>query len=112
MFGLRYVMPTTIVIGGGIVMALGSETDLEGGAGIVGAGLATYLMNWLYRASIDGDRAREEEEAARVYFDLHGHWPDEAGGSRPPTIGSKRGPAPAIRARALSTAARRRRDHG
>jgi hypothetical protein len=97
MFGLRYAMPTAIVIGGGIVMALGSETDLEGGAGIVGAGLATYLMNWLYRASIDGDRVRQEEEAARAYFDLHGHWPDETTGSRAPFTGSGRRPAQAAR---------------
>jgi hypothetical protein len=95
MFGLRYVMPTAIVIGGGIVMALGSETDLEGGAGIVSAGLATYLMNWLYRAAIDGDRVRQEEEAARIYFDLHGHWPDETSGSREPAIGSNKSPAQA-----------------
>jgi hypothetical protein len=154
MFGLRYVMPTAIVIGGGIVMALGSETDLEGGAGIVSAGLATYLMNWLYRASIDGDRARQREEEARAYLDVHGHWPDETAGSRAPAIGSPapaigsgrgssqaapaksaRGPAAApsrgmaagasggmdgeterkahtAPARALSAAARRRRDHG
>jgi hypothetical protein len=61
-----------------IVMAFGSEADLEGGAGIVSAGLAVYAMSWLYRASVDGDDAREEEEAARTYFDVHGRWPDEA----------------------------------
>lgn len=95
MFGLRYVMPTAIVIGGVIVMALGSETDLEGGAGIVNAGLATYLMNWFYRASINGDRVRREEEAARAYFDLHGRWPDETTDSRTPAIGSGGGQAQA-----------------
>ncbi len=58
-------------------MAFGSDVDLEGGAGIVSAGLAVFGMNWLYRASIEGDRAREQEEAARVYLDVHGHWPDE-----------------------------------
>jgi hypothetical protein len=80
--GLRYGVPLAIVLGGAIVMALGSEIDLEGGAGIVSAGVATYMMNWLYRASVDGDRVREQEEAARTYFDLHGHWPDEAHAAR------------------------------
>ena len=74
MFALRYVLPAAGVIAGLIVMALGSEAELEGGAGIVGASLAIYAVNWLYRAGVDGDR----EEAARDYLDKHGHWPDEA----------------------------------
>jgi hypothetical protein len=82
MFALRYVLPAAGVIAGLIVMALGSEAELEGGAGIVGASLAIYAVNWLYRAGVDGDRERDREEAARDYLDKHGHWPDEAG--RPP----------------------------
>ncbi len=78
MVGLRYVLPVAIVLAGAIVMAFGSDVDLEGGAGIVSAGLAVFGMNWLYRASIEGDREREEEEAARIYLDVYGHWPDEA----------------------------------
>ncbi|HEX3433406.1 MAG TPA: hypothetical protein VHT25_05015 [Solirubrobacteraceae bacterium] len=75
---VRYVVPALAVLGGVIVMSLGSEAELEGGAGIAGAGLAIYAMNWLYRASVSGDRERDAEEAAREYLDLHGHWPDEA----------------------------------
>lgn len=78
MFALRYVLPAAGVIAGLIVMALGSEAELEGGAGIVGASLAICAVNWLYRAGVDGDRERDREEAARVYLDKHGHWPDEA----------------------------------
>ena len=77
MIVLRYVLPGAVLLGGLIVMALGSEADLEGGAGIVSAGLAIYAMNWLYRASVEGDRMRDDEEAARTYLDAHGHWPDE-----------------------------------
>jgi len=83
MIGLRYVLPAAVLLAGLIVMALGSEADLEGGAGIVSAGLAIYAMNWLYRASVDGDRVRDEEEAARSFLDTHGHWPDEAPASAP-----------------------------
>jgi hypothetical protein len=77
---VRYVLPAVTVLGGIIIMALGSEAELEGGAGIVSAGAAIYLMNWLYRASVDGDSQRDVEEAARDYFDQHGYWPDEAPG--------------------------------
>ncbi len=77
MFALRYLLPAAGVIAGLIVMALGSEAELEGGAGIVGASLAIYAVNWLYRAGVEGDRERDREEAARLYLDKHGYWPDE-----------------------------------
>ncbi len=77
MLGMRYALPVAVALGGGIVMAFGSESDMEGGAGIVSAGLAIYAINWLSRASIEGDRVRTEEEAARTYFSIHGRWPDE-----------------------------------
>ncbi len=79
LFGVRYALPVAAVIAGVIVMSLGSESDLEGGAGIIGAGLAIYAINWLYRAAFEGDRVeREKEAAARAYLAEHGHWPDEA----------------------------------
>jgi hypothetical protein len=79
LFGVRYGLPVAAVIAGVIVMSLGSESDLEGGAGIISAGLAIYAMNWLYRAAFEGDRVeRAREEAARTYLAEHGHWPDEA----------------------------------
>jgi hypothetical protein len=80
MFGLRYVLPGMIVLAGAIIMALGGEVDLEGGAGIVSAGLAVYLLSWMYRMSAYGDGAREDEQAARDYLSVHGHWPDEPPG--------------------------------
>jgi hypothetical protein len=79
MICLRYVLPAVVILAGVVVMALGSETELEGGAGIAGAGLAIFAMNWLIRKASD-DRERAQEEAARDYFDAHGYWPDEAGG--------------------------------
>jgi hypothetical protein len=80
MVGLRYVLPSVIVLAGAVIMALGGEVNLEGGAGIIGAGLAMYVISWWYRVSAYGDGAREEEEAARNYLSTHGHWPDEAPG--------------------------------
>ena len=77
MSGVRYVLPAAVIVAGIVVMSLGSETDLEGGGGIVSAGLAIILINWLFRAGIAGEREREREDAAREYFDRHGRWPDE-----------------------------------
>ena len=73
---VRYVLPALIVVAGLVVMAFGSEIDLEGGASIVSAGLAIYLLNWLFRLGVAGDRERDAEDAARDYFDRHGHWPN------------------------------------
>jgi hypothetical protein len=78
LFAVRYILPAVAVAAGIFIMALGSDADLEGGAGIVSAGAAIYAMNWLYRASFADHAEREAEEAARRYLDEHGHWPDEA----------------------------------
>jgi hypothetical protein len=75
MIALRYVLPAAVTVAGLVVMALGSEGDLEGGAGIVSAGLAIYFVNWLFRIGVHGDRERDDEQAAREYFDRHGRWP-------------------------------------
>jgi hypothetical protein len=73
--GVRYVLPAVVTVAGVVVMAFGSETDLEGGASIVSAGLAIYFLNWLFRIGVTGDRERDAEQAAREYYKRHGHWP-------------------------------------
>jgi hypothetical protein len=73
--GVRYILPGVVVIAGVAIMAMGSESDLEGGASIVGAGLAIYLLNWLLRIGAAGEEEREAEDAAREHFTRHGRWP-------------------------------------
>jgi hypothetical protein len=75
LIGIRFVLPVVVVIVGVVVMAFGSESDLEGGAGFVSAGLAIYFLNWLFRIGASGDRERDVEQAARDYFNEHGRWP-------------------------------------
>jgi len=77
MIGLRYVLPAVVVVGGIVAMSFGTDTALEGGAGIVSAGLAIWFVNWLFRIGTTGDAERDAEERAREYYDRHGHWPDE-----------------------------------
>jgi hypothetical protein len=72
---VRYILPTVVVIAGVVVMTMGSESDLEGGASIVSAGLAIYFVNWLFRMGASGERERDAEDAARDYYDRHGRWP-------------------------------------
>jgi hypothetical protein len=75
---VRYWLPTIVVIGGVLAMVFGpADGGAEGGAAIIGAGLAIWFLNWLYRIGASGDRERDEEDRARQYFDRHGHWPDE-----------------------------------
>ncbi len=79
---LRFVriwLPAVVTLAGVAVMIVGGfdEIALEGGAGIIGAGLSIWLMNVLFRVGLDNDRDRDEEDAARDFLDAHGHWPDE-----------------------------------
>jgi len=75
---VRYWLPAVVTLAGVAVMVIGRDADsLEGGAGIVGAGLAIWLLNFLYRVGAHDDVDRDEEDAARVFYDKHGHWPDE-----------------------------------
>jgi hypothetical protein len=39
-------------------------------AGVVGIAWILWVMRY-------GDRDRHDEDAARTFFDEHGHWPDE-----------------------------------
>jgi hypothetical protein len=85
---VRYWLPLVVTLAGVAVMVIGRDADaLEGGAGIVGAGLAIWLLNFLYRVGAHDDEDRDEEDAARDFFDRHGHWPDEA----PPAPAEPRG---------------------
>jgi hypothetical protein len=77
---LRWWLPAIVVLVGIALAAANgfSEDSLEGGAAIVGAGLSIWLMNVLWRVGISGDRDRDDEQAARDYYDEHGRWPDES----------------------------------
>jgi hypothetical protein len=75
---VRYWLPGIVVLGGIAAIAFGpSDIRWEGGLGIVGAGVAIFMINVLYRLGASGDREREQEDRAREYFDRHGRWPDD-----------------------------------
>jgi len=75
---IRYGIPAVLVVAGFVVLfTVDDEARWEGWAGLVGAGLAVLLLNWLFRLGAAGDLERDEEEAARDFYSAHGHWPDE-----------------------------------
>jgi hypothetical protein len=81
---IRTWLPAIIVGTGVLLWVISPSVDTaEGSAGIIGAGLSIWLLNILFRIGVKGDIERDEENAARHYFDEHGHWPDERPRDRP-----------------------------
>jgi hypothetical protein len=80
---VRYGIGTIMVVGGLVLLVVNpGGFGVEGFSMAVGGGLAVLMLNWMFRLGVSGDREREQEEAARGYFDQHGHWPGEE--PRPP----------------------------
>jgi len=76
---VRTWLPVGIIVAGFVLAAATgfSELGLEGGTLLVAAGLSVWLINFLYRVGVSGERDRDAEDRARAYFAEHGRWPDE-----------------------------------
>ena len=72
----RHGIPALTALAGIIAMCFGTDTSLVGGAGLIGAGIASWLLAWLYRLGVAGEAARAGEERARAQFERTGRWPD------------------------------------
>src|SRR5437764_2757544 len=67
-----------IVLGRASTQSTGVPADLSGaGVSLLIAATIVWMINWMFRMSVESNREREQEEQAREYFDLHGRWPDE-----------------------------------
>jgi len=75
----RLWLPVGIAAVGLVAIVLGhGRTTLAGaGVGLLLVALTVWMINWMYRLSVDSNHDRELEEQAREYFDRHGRWPDE-----------------------------------
>ena len=73
---IRYGIPLALLVAGVIVSATAGNVGLAAGALFFSAAISVLLLNVLYRIGVEGDKERDREEAAREYFDKHGHWPD------------------------------------
>lgn len=95
---VRVWLPVVMAVAGvGLIIAGGARVharegileDTLQGNGILQSTLAAYglalllialmvwMINWLFRMSIQSNRERDQEEEAREYFERHGRWPDE-----------------------------------
>jgi hypothetical protein len=75
----RVWLPVAIAVVGIVAIVLGhGRTTLAGaGVGLLVVALTVWMLNWMFRMSVESNRDREREERAREYFDRHGRWPDE-----------------------------------
>ena len=82
----RIGLPLVIAVVGVVLIILGGAkvTGKLGGGTVAATGVAflliaviVWMINWLFRMSVESNRDREREEEARRYFDEHGRWPDE-----------------------------------
>ncbi len=60
-----------------IIIGRGHTAVAAGGVVLLGVALIVWMINWLFRMSIESNRDRDREEEAREYFDQHGRWPGE-----------------------------------
>ena len=92
---VRVWLPLVVTTVGAVMMVSGLIRDdlpwAEGGGLIVSAGLSIWLLNVLHRVGVSGDRARDEEDEARAYFDRHGRWPDDPAPPTAPPVPPHRG---------------------
>jgi hypothetical protein len=76
---VRYGIPAVLVVAGFVILfTVDGNLRWDGWAMCVGAGLSILLLNILFRFGSKGDRERQDEIAARDYFDQHGRWPDDS----------------------------------
>jgi lysylphosphatidylglycerol synthetase-like protein (DUF2156 family) len=83
----RVWLPLGIAAAGVVLIVLGhasvsdqtNNRTLESGTGValLIAAVIVWMINWMFRMSVESNRDREEEERAREFFDVHGYWPDE-----------------------------------
>ena len=75
----RVWLPLGIAVAGIVAIVIGHARTPVAGAGVVllGTGVMVWMINWMFRMSVESNRDREREEEARRYFDEHGRWPDE-----------------------------------
>jgi len=73
---MRHGLPAVIVAAGVIAMCFGTYSAMIGGASLIGAGGATWLVSWFYRIGVESDAVRVREDQARRYYAHFGRWPD------------------------------------
>jgi lysylphosphatidylglycerol synthetase-like protein (DUF2156 family) len=81
----RRWLPAAIALAGVVLIVAGQARSGSAlndslaaiGVALIITALIVWMINWLFRMSIQSNRDRENEEAARDHFTRHGTWPEE-----------------------------------
>ena len=75
----RVWLPVSLALIGLICAVIGhGKTTLAAvGVCLILIALTVWLINVMFRLSVQSNRDREQEEEARDYFERYGHWPGE-----------------------------------
>lgn len=76
----RVGVPLAMAVAGIVVVVAEQGRDdstSAAGVSLIIAALIVWMINWMFRMSVQSNQDREREEEARRYFDQHGRWPDE-----------------------------------
>jgi hypothetical protein len=77
----RIWLPLIIAVAGVVLIVDGharsNSPAAAAGVALLIVALIVWLLNLLFRLSMQSGSDRDREEAARRYFDEHGRWPDE-----------------------------------
>jgi lysylphosphatidylglycerol synthetase-like protein (DUF2156 family) len=72
-------LPLALALVGAVLTLIGHGRSNVAAVGVclMLIALTVWLINWLFRMSIESNHDREDEEEARRVFDRTGQWPDE-----------------------------------
>jgi ABC-type transport system involved in cytochrome bd biosynthesis fused ATPase/permease subunit len=75
----RVLLPLAIAVAGVVAIVIGHGTNgtAAAGVGLLLVALIVWMVNWMYRMSVESNRERDREEEAREFFARHGRWPGE-----------------------------------
>jgi protein-S-isoprenylcysteine O-methyltransferase Ste14 len=83
----RIWLPLAIALAGVVLIVLGHarvstaadthSLEAGGGVALLLVAVIVWMINWMYRMSVQSNRDRDREEEARDYYAEHGRWPDE-----------------------------------
>jgi protein-S-isoprenylcysteine O-methyltransferase Ste14 len=83
----RIWLPLAIALTGVVLIVLGHarvstaadthSLEAGGGVALLLVAVIVWMINWMYRMSVQSNRDRDREEEARDYYAEHGRWPDE-----------------------------------
>jgi hypothetical protein len=75
----RVWLPLGLAVVGLVMTVIGHGKTVIAAVGVclILIGLSVWLINWMFRLSVQSNRDRDREEEARNYFDRYGHWPGE-----------------------------------